>query len=272
MRLDFKIEERTQRWFDTAWNEGAWQRLDSSQQARELAAILREDQPGRILKALAERKILGGLDKKLGSIHLNYDRFARIRTVLQTVPGADSFLLNFDCLVEKLAADHKTRLAKLIIRDSKAIKLALGLEHEAKKLERTLGGARASQPSQVYSLLSPVPQPFLLYLLTNSKNIKVQNRIKNFLFKFPEIRARLPRAELQALGVKPGTEFDRILDKVFALQLDAKIKSHQQLMKELRRLAGIKEPPLAPPTPVSAKRGKETLADSSPARPGRQRR
>jgi tRNA nucleotidyltransferase (CCA-adding enzyme) len=264
MRLDFKPDERTQRWFDTACEEGAWQRLDPGQQARELAAILHEDQPGRVLKTLSDRKLLGGLDKKLASVHLSYDRFARIHNVLQNAPGADPFLLNFHCLVEKLGGEHKARLAKKIIRESKAIKLALGLEHAAKKLERVLGSAKANLPSQVYTLLSLQPQPLLFYLLVNTKNAKIQNRIKSFLFKFPQIHARLPRAELQALGVKPGPEFDHILSKIFAAQLDGKIKSHTQLMKEMRALAGIKEPPPPPPLP---KKGKETPPEPPAAHP-----
>jgi tRNA nucleotidyltransferase/poly(A) polymerase len=264
MRLDFKPDERTQRWFDAALAEGAWERLDSDQQARELAAILHEDQPGRVLKILSDRNLLGGLDKKLASLHLPYDRFARIHNVLQNAPGADPFLPNFHCLVEKLGGEHKARLAKKIIGESKAIKLALSLEHDAKKLERALASAKASLPSQVYTLLSPQPQPLLFYLLANTKNAKVQNRIKSFLFKFPQIRSRLPRTELQSLGVKPGPEFDHILSKIFALQLDGKIKSHPQLMKEMRELAGIKEPP--PPTPPP-KKGKEAPPESPAAHP-----
>ena len=157
-------------------------------------------------------------------------------------------------------------MAKKIIRESKAIKLALGLEHDAKKLERVLGSAKAHLPSQVYNLLSPQPQPLLFYLLANTKNAKVQNRIKSFLFKFPQIHSRLPRAELQSLGVKPGPEFDRILAKIFALQLDGKIKSHPQLMKEMRELAGIKEPPPPPPAPLP-KKGKETAPEPPAAHP-----
>ncbi|MGA3325267.1 MAG: hypothetical protein ABSF45_12410 [Terriglobia bacterium] len=266
MRLDFKPDERTQRWFDAAWEEGAWQGLDHDQQARELADILHEDQPGRVLKMLSDRKLLGGLDKKLASVHLSYDRFARVRNVLQNAPGADPFLLNFHSLVEKMGAAHKARLAKKIIRESKAIKLALGLEHAAKKLERVLGSAKAHLPSQVYNLLLPQPQPLLFYLLANTKNAKIQNRIKSFLFKFPQIQSRLPRADLQALGVTPGPEFDRIISKIFALQLDGKIKSHPQLMKEMRALAGIKEPPPPPPPPLP-KKGKETVPEPPAAHP-----
>jgi tRNA nucleotidyltransferase (CCA-adding enzyme) len=258
MRLDFKPDERTQRWFDAALEDKAWERLDPSQQARELAAILHEDQPGRVLKLLSERNLLGGLDKKLASVHLPYERFARIRNVLQNAPGADPFLLNFHCLVEKLGGEHKEHLAKKIVREGKAIKLALGLEHDVKKLERALSGAKANIPSQVYALLSPQPQPQLFYLLTTTKSAKVQNRIKSFLFKFPQVHSRLPRAELQSLGVKSGPEFERIISKIFALQLDGKINSHPQLMKEMRALAGIKEPPPPPPLPPpSPKKGKE---------------
>jgi tRNA nucleotidyltransferase (CCA-adding enzyme) len=258
VRFDFKPDERTQRWLDAALEDGAWERLDADQQARELAAILHEEHPDRILKLLFERKLIAGLDKKLATVHLAYDRFARIRNVLQNAPGADPFLLNFHCLVEKMGGEQKARLAKKIIRDSKTIKLALGIEHDAKKLEHVLSGAKATLPSQVYTILAPQPQPLLFYVLASTKSAKVQNRIKSFLFKFPEVRSRLPRADLQALGVPFGPEFDRILAQIFALQLDGKIKSHSQLMKEMRELAGIKEPPPPPPPPPApaGRRGK----------------
>jgi tRNA nucleotidyltransferase (CCA-adding enzyme) len=282
MRLDFKPDERTQRWFDTALEVRAWERLDADQQARELAAILYEDHPGRVLKMLAERKLLAGLDKKVASARIPFDRFARIRNVLQNVPGADPFLLNFHCLVQKLGSEHTSRLARKIVGDSKSIRLALSFDQDARKLERVLRSSKAKLPSQVYTLLAPLPRPLLLFVLTSSARAKVQNRVKSFLFKFPLIRARLPRGELQSLGVKAGPEFERILERIFSLQLDGKIKTHQQLMKELRALAGIKEPPPAPlhppkktkesaPAPHPPKKGKEAAAAPPaevPAKPG----
>ncbi len=269
IRLDFKPDERTQRWFDAALEAGAWERLDANQQARELAAILREDQPDRILRMLSDRKILGGLDKKLASVRLSYDRFARTRNVLQNAPGADPFLLNFQSLVEKVDGEHKARFAKKIIREGKAIKLALGIEHDAKKLDNLLASAKAALPSQGNSILLPQPRPLLFSVLANTKSAKVQNRIKSFLFKFPAIRSQLPRTELQSLGVKPGPEFDRILAHIFALQLDGKIKSHPQLLKEMRELAGIKEPPPPPPPPPvrSPKKGKGKHSEQATAHP-----
>jgi tRNA nucleotidyltransferase (CCA-adding enzyme) len=246
LRLAFKPEERTKIWLDTALQNRVWEHLEPDQQGRELRAILHEDHPERVLRMLAQQKLLIGLDKKLASVRLPYDRYSKIRSVVQSVPGADAFLLNFHFLVEKLGGEHRVRLAKKIIGDSKVIHLVLNLDRSAKNLARVLGSTKASLPSQVYALLSNQPLPVLLYLLTDSFGAKVQKRVKNYLLKYRPMRANLPRAELQALAVKPGAEFEKILERVFVEQLDGKIKNHQQLVKRMRELAGIKEPPPKP--------------------------
>ncbi|MFB3923546.1 MAG: hypothetical protein ACE145_17625 [Terriglobia bacterium] len=251
-RLDFKPEERTKIWQESALENRVWERMDSDQQGRELCALLQEENPGRVLKALAEMGLLAGLDRKLASVRLPYDQFAKIRNVARSVPGADSFLLNFDCLTTKLGGAQKVRLAKAIFRDRKTLAMALGLEGAAKKLAKALAGSKAAQPSQVYSLLVEQPQPLLLFLLVNYPQAKVQARVKNFLFKFPMARAKMPRAELLTLGLEAGPKFEKIFHRLFLDQLDGKIKTHQQLLKEFRSLAGIKEPEVKPaPKPAA---------------------
>src|SRR5579863_4740687 len=62
-RLDFKPDERTERWLQGALDERAWESIEPSAQGRELRAILQEENPGRIFKMLKERGLLGGLDR-----------------------------------------------------------------------------------------------------------------------------------------------------------------------------------------------------------------
>ena len=249
LRLDFTIEERTKNYLETALENHAWERLTPEQQGRELRAILQEADPSRILKMLAERKLLGGLDKKLASVRIAYDHFSKSRSAAGLAQGVDPYLVNFLSLVEKLGNIEKQRLAKKVLRVGTVIKEVLSLEHDAKKLSRVLAGSKAALPHQVYNLLSKESRNLLLYLLVYCPQAKVQSRVKNYLTKYLPMRANLPQSELQSLGFKPGPKFDQIIESVFMDQLDGKIKTPQQLTKALRERAGIKELPPAPPPP-----------------------
>jgi len=260
LRLDFTIEERTKNYLETALENHAWERLTPEQQGRELRAILQEADPSRILKMLAERKLLGGLDKKLASLRISYDRFSKSRSAAGLAQGVDPYLVNFLSLVEKLGSSEKQRLAKKVLRVGKVIKEVLGLEHDAKKLSRVLAGPKAALPHQVYNLLSKESRDLLLYLLVYYPQAKVQSRVKNYLTKYLPMRAKLPQSELQSLGFKPGPKFDQIIESVFMDELDGKIKTPQQLTKILRERSGIKEMPAPPPPPVRRQRKSKEVA------------
>jgi len=261
MRLDFKPEERTRMWLDAALESRAWERMDPDQQGRELRAVLQEDNPGRVLKGLSERGLLAGLDRKLGAARLPYDHFARIRTVAQSIPGADAFLVNFHCLTAKLGGAQRKRLATKIISDRKTANMALGLEGTARRLARVLRSAKAALPSQTYTLLSGQPQPLLIFLLVYYPQAKIQARVKRFLFKYPIVRARIPRAKLLTLGLEAGPKFEKVFHQLFLAQLDGKIKSHPQLLKKFYSLTGIKEP--APKPAIPARRARPSAKEKA---------
>ncbi len=244
IRFGFKPDEKTQRWLDAALEEGIWANLQPDRQGQEIEAVLREENPDRVLKLYEDRGILGGLDR--GLTRIAYDRFRKINALARKFPAEDMFLLNFDCLASKLSGAQKQRLAKKVLNDSRTVKLALGLDRDAKKIARLLSSAKCGTPSQAYKVLSQQPRPLLLFLLAYYPQAKVLTRIKHFMEKVPQVRSRLPESELLVLGIKPGPKFDKILERVFFDLLDGKIKSHQQLHQELRSLAGIKEEP-APP-------------------------
>jgi tRNA nucleotidyltransferase (CCA-adding enzyme) len=256
-RLGFKPEERTKGYLENAIENRTWSRLSPEQQGSELRAILNEEEPARALKLFAAQGLFAGLDRKIPPKKIAYDRFKRISAVSRTVPGADPFLLNFHCLVAKLGGGQRARLAKKIFNDRKTARTALGLERAAKKLARLISGSRASAPSVAYKILEAQPRTLLLFLLVHYTQSKIQHRIKHYLHKAPLLRASLPRAEFLSLGAKPGPKFEKVLDRLFFDQLDGKIKSHPQLIKEFRRLAGIPEPkppkPAKPPKPPKAK-------------------
>jgi tRNA nucleotidyltransferase (CCA-adding enzyme) len=267
LRLGFKPDERTERWLGMALEERVWESLDEHQQGRELAAILEEEQCRRLLKMLRERGLLAGLDHSLASTRIDFDEFERVHAAVRS-PAEDGLaLLNFHALVAKLPPGQRSRLARKIFPDAKTTKFVLGMEREVARLARQLGSAKAAQPSQVYTLLAGAPRPLVLYLSLHYPQTKVQSRVKSFLTKFAAIRARLPRAELQSLGVEPGPKFEKVLERVFLDELDGKIRTPQQMTKALRDYAGIKPPPPPPPKPKVAAKGpaKPELLKTKPA-------
>jgi tRNA nucleotidyltransferase (CCA-adding enzyme) len=239
LRLGFKIEERTQSWLDAALEAKSWEWMTPEQQARELRDLLHEDDPWRVLRLFADRGLISGLDRSLAKIH--FDRLEKARPGALSVPGSDPFILHFDSLAGKLPAAQKKKLAQKVMPDAKSLKLALSLESEARKLARTLGSGKAARPSFVYQLLQTKPQPLLLYMLSHYPQAKVQKPVKDFLFKYPQIREKLPRAELQSLGVESGPRFEKIMNDLFMAMLDGEVRSQPQMMKMLRDLAGIKD-------------------------------
>lgn len=262
LRFGFKPDEKTQRWLDAALQERVWANLPADKQAGEIEAVLREDNPERIIKLYHDRGLLAGLDRSLTRVA--YDRFRKVAALARKSPGEDLFLLNFDCLVAKLNTPQRQRLANKVL-DSRQVRLALNLDREAKKITRVLSSAKCGIPSQAYKALSQQPRPLLLYLLAYFPQAKIQNRIKNFLVKAPQILAQLPESELLVLGVKPGAKFDKILERIFFDQLDGKIKTQQQVIQALRSLSGIKEPPAPPPQAGKAARAAKAVQPASPA-------
>jgi len=256
-RLGFKPDEKTQRWLDAAFENRSWEQVNPEQQKKELAAILQEENPSRILKMLGEKGLLAGLDRALTPAKIPYDRFAKIRAVAKIVPHADLFLLHFHALAEKLGSANRSRLAHEVFVHKHDLKLALGLEAEARTLARALAGSKGGSLSRVYTLLSGQPAPLLLFVLAHYPQASIQSRVKAYFQKVPMIQAKLPRAELAALGLPAGPKFDKILERVFLDQLDGKIRTPVQLQKELRALAGIKEVKPAPEPAAGRKRGGE---------------
>ena len=258
LRFGFKPDEKTARWLDLALEERAWEHLSEDQQGRELRAILGEEQSGKLLKLLKERDLIAGLDRKLASARIEFDKFERIRSAVHTANATDddAVLLNFLAMVARLPGAEQNRLAKKILKDAKTVKTALGLERDAGQLAKTLGSAKIARASQVYTLLSASPLNQVLFLLIHDSRSTVQNRVKAFLAKYPAIRAALPRAELESLGLPPGPQFEKVMDQIFLDELDGRIRNPQHMTKLLMDYAGIKAPPPAPAAPPAKPAGK----------------
>jgi len=80
-RMGFKIEQRTQEWFDLAIERNLQQTIAPEDAGGELRAVAREERPSVVLKAWEERDLLVTISPVLAKKHPSYDAIGRLMKV-----------------------------------------------------------------------------------------------------------------------------------------------------------------------------------------------
>jgi tRNA nucleotidyltransferase/poly(A) polymerase len=248
-RMGFKIEQRTQEWFDLAMERNLQDTITPEDAGGELRAVAREERPSVVLKAWEEHGLLEAVNPVLAKKHPAYDAIARLMKVRE-----DMFTAGFRprLAVPMLLAvlgrlkerEQASVLSKAGFRSAEA-EAALGFEEEALKAQKELAGRKMRAPIDAYRFLEKVPLEQMAYLLAESNNSGALSKIRAYLNKWRPIRNGVPvvATELEALGMARGPKFDQIVEQVFAMQLTGRGKTKEEREKILRKLSGIKEPP-----------------------------
>ena len=248
-RMDFKLDSRTDEWFALAMERGLAETIPAEEVGRELRQLGREEKPAAILKAWEARGLIGTIHPQLVKRHPDYEMLARIIRARDEVIAAGLRPRLFGPISTAVLGRLKPRevsatIQKLGFRSSEA-SAVLDLEAQAQKAVKTLAGRKTASPKETYAFLEQTPPHLIAYLMAEASNAKASNKVRNYLNKWRPLRHGMPAiaAELEALGVAQGTKSDKIVEELFALQLDGKGRTPEDRTKLLRKLAGIKEEP-----------------------------
>ncbi|MBI4873350.1 MAG: CCA tRNA nucleotidyltransferase [Acidobacteria bacterium] len=228
VRFGFAIEERTRGQYENARLAEMESHIPSQSLLRELSHIANEPDPGMVVQALDEEKLLTLFAPALSGAKLNLAGLAKLLKAKQMVPfGADLHLENLGIflyfLTEKLTPKEKTVLANNSGLGTPEIDLWQKLETRCKKLERDLKSAKLQKASQLYHALSRAPGDQVLFLLLRSPQRLVQDRIKNYLQKYLPTAQEVSDRDVIALGLEPGTpKFQKAKDDLIATRLDSR--------------------------------------------------
>jgi tRNA nucleotidyltransferase (CCA-adding enzyme) len=248
-RMGFKIEQRTEEWFDLALERDLQHSIAPEDAGGELRALAREERPAVVLKAWEEHDLIEAINPVLAKKHADYDAINRLMKVRE-----DLFTAGFR---PRLAApmlhailgrlkdrEQASVLSKAGFRSAES-DAVLSFEQETFDAQKALVGRKMNAPVDAYHFLEKLPLDQLAFLLAESNNSGALSKIRAYLNKWRPIRNGLPGVanELQALGMPRGDKFDQIVEEVFAMQLTGRGKSVEERVKILRKLSGIKEPP-----------------------------
>jgi len=248
-RMGFKVESRTQEWFDLAIERDLHHTIEPEDAGTELRALSREERPAVVLKAWEQHGLLETIHAVLAKRHPDYDAIARLIKVRE-----DLFTSGFRprLVTPMLLAilgrlkdrEVASMLSKAGYRSAEAATV-LEFEEEAFNAQKELVGRKMKAPIDFYRLLEKLPIDQMAYLLAESNNSGALSKIRAYLHKWRPIRSALPAvaSELEALGFPRGPKFDAIVEQVFAMQLAGRGKTREEREKILRKLSGIKEAP-----------------------------
>lgn len=248
-RMGFKIEQRTQEWFDLAIERDLQHAIEAEDAGSELRAVAREERPTVVLKSWEEHDLLEAINPVLTKKHPDYEAINRLMKVREDLFTAGfrprlatpMLLAILGRLKER---EQASVLSKAGFRSSEA-EAILAFEEETLQAQRELLGKKMNAPIEAYRFLEKLALERLAYLLAESNKSAGLSKIRAYLNKWRPVRIGLTAvaSELEALGMPRGPKFDQIVEQVFAIQLTGRGKTPEERVKILRKLSGIKEPP-----------------------------
>jgi tRNA nucleotidyltransferase (CCA-adding enzyme) len=272
-RMGFKMESRTQEWFDLAMERGLDKTIEGADVGQEARALAREENPAATLKQWEARGLLAAIHPQLQRRKPDYEslnKLARVRASFLAAgirPRLDVPVTAY--LLGRLKSREISAALRHMEFRSAEVDAVAHLLPEAQKIVKVLKGRKTSSARDAYFYLASVPPEMLAYIQVELPKPAVLAKIRSYLQKWRPMRLALPVAELDALGIPRGPKFDKILEQLFERQLRGKARSPEDRTKALRELAGIKEEPSK--KPEKKRRGKEAPEAASKAPKGKQR-
>ncbi len=270
-RMGFKLEQRTQEWFDLAIERDLHHTIEPEDAGAELRGLAREENPTAILKSWEEHDLLETVHPLLAKKHPDYDSINRLNKVRD-----DLFMAG---LRPRLATPMMLAiLARLKDREQGSVLHKLGFrsaevdhilefEEKAQATAKELVGKKMNAPIDAYRFLEKMPADTMAYLLAFSSNSGAVSKIRAYLNKWRPLRSGIPAVvnELTAIGMPAGPKFDAVVDQVFAMQLTGRGKTPEEREKILRKLSGIKEQPKPKETKGKEKKLVKAALKTAPA-------
>jgi hypothetical protein len=259
------LEERTQARYESAKENNYIEYVGKRSIGSELEQLAHEDDPIAIMRALEKDgwlKVLHSHWSVAKAEASDLGHAIKLRSSLSDLGySVESGPMVMYFLTRKMSDKDISEIQRMIPRRDFVEKWK-HLEHNAHDLAKKLTGKDAATNSGSWKILSAARPENILFLSLTTKQQAVDQKLKNFLGKWRQVREKLPYAEMVEMRITAQLpEYPKILDEAFLLLLDGKLRSHNEIMNFLKPY----EPPPPPPPPAPKRgRGKAAAAEAPP--------
>jgi tRNA nucleotidyltransferase/poly(A) polymerase len=273
-RFHWTLEERTQARYDAAKENNYIENVSDRTVGHEIEQLAHEDTPVEVLKALEKEGWLKVLVPHMSVAKVDSSGLTQLFKIKQQMqelglnPDSSPIVMHF--LTRKLADKDVSAMQKQIVNKG-FVERWRNLEDDAKDFAKKLMARELTQPSATWKFLMTNRPDALLFNAITPRASAVEQKIKNFLTKWPPVRQKLPFPEMAEMRITPEhPEWKKIQDEAFLLLLDGKLRSHNEIVKFLEPYSPPEPPP--PPAPVRRGRAKKEAAPGAPGEQGPKKR
>jgi tRNA nucleotidyltransferase (CCA-adding enzyme) len=264
-RFHWPLEERTQARYDGAKENNYIEFVSKAQIGAELEQLAHEDDPIAVMRALEKEDWLKVLHPHLSVAKAEASDLGHAIKLRQTLSdlgySVETGPIAMYFLARKMSDKDVSEIQRMIPRRDFVNKWK-HLERDAQELAKKLTGKDAASNSGSWKILSAAPPEKILFLSLTTKQSAVDQKLKNFLGKWRQVREKLPFPEMAEMRITAQLpEYPKILDEAFLLLLDGKLRSQSEIVNFLKPY----EPPLPPPPSPKRGRGKAAPTEAVPA-------
>ena len=248
IRYGFRLGRDTTALIEGAVKMNLFNRLSGHRVLEELKLLLTEREPKRAIKRLADLGLLKFFHPKLSWSN-------RLAALLDAVDQAvdwyhlsyldrkmEVWLVYLMAMLEVLPERGVSEVLKRFpFPESEETKLRTA-RRGCHKVMRRLGARSPLKPADVYHLLSELSDETLLIMMATSKGEMVRRQVSAFLTSYQHVKPILKGTDLKAMGMKPGPQFKRVLDRLLEARLNGEVTTESDERGLVKQLAGI-EPP-----------------------------
>ncbi len=249
-RMGFKMDSRTQEWFELAMERKLNEHIGAPEVGQELRALMREDNPVWTLKKWEEFEMLEYIHPSLQKRKPDYESLNKLSKVRGNLlmaglrPRLHAAVAYYT--LGKLKDREVTSALKHLEFRTPEITEITELVSKAQQEVKNLKGRKTGTPKEAHAYIAAMAPEMMAFIEVEMPNPAVIGKFRNYLQKWRPIYLSLPTAELDALGVPRGPKFDKVIDQFFEAALRGKGKTPEDRTKLLKNFAGIKDEPKKP--------------------------
>ena len=263
-RFHWTLEERTQARYDAAKENNYIENISDRTMGHEIEQLAHEDQPIEVLKALEKEGWLKVLVPHLSVAKVDapgLNQMAKVKQQLQDLglnPDASPIVMYY--LTKKLGDKDISGMQRQIPNKG-FVERWRNLEDDAKDFAKRLMAKDLVTPSATWKFLMGSRPETVLFTAITSRPAAVEQKLKNFLTKWPLLKQKLPFPEMPEMRITPELpDYKKIMEEAFLLLLDGKLRTHNEIVKFLTPYS----PPEPPPPPPPPRRGRAAKKEAAP--------